>query len=81
MRKFDKLKKIEAEKLKIEQLSLQMDQDNNTVKQEHISAQTKLENNKILLLRLEIFKERQRIKKENPEICEDFLDEHFPYLE
>ena len=79
MKRHEELKSIESEKLKIEKERLQMDKDNNTFKQEHLSAQTKYENNKILLLRLEIFKERQRIKKENPELCEDYLDEIFPY--
>ena len=79
MKRHDELKSIEAEKLKIEKERLQMDLDNSTFKQEHISAQTKLENNKILLLRLEIFKERQRIRKENPEFTEEYLDEKFPY--
>ena len=79
MKKHDELKSIEAEKLKIEKERLQMDRDNNAIKQEHISAQTKLENTKIVLLKLEMFKERQRIKKENPELTEDYLDEYFPY--
>ena len=79
MRKHDELKKIEAQKLKIEEERLQMDRDNMAIKQQHISAQTKHENSKILLLKMEIFKERRRIKKENPELSEDYLDEYFPY--
>ena len=49
------------------------------IKQQHISAQTKHENSKILLLKMEMFKERQQIKKENPELSKDYLDEYFPY--
>ena len=58
-----------------------MDRDNMAIKQQHISAQTKHENSKILLLKLQILKERQRIKKENPELSEDYLDNNFPYPE
>ena len=79
IKKHDDLKNIEAAKLKIEQERLQMDRDNMSMKRQHISAQTKLENSKIVLLRLEMFKERQRIKRENPGLTEEYLDEHFPY--
>ena len=79
IRRHDEMKDIEAQKLKIEKERLQMDRDNNVIKQDHIFAQTKLENSKIVLLRMEMFKERQRIKKENPELTEDYLDKYFPY--
>ena len=78
-KKHDDLRTIEAEKLKLEKERLQMDRDSAAMKQVHITAQTRLENNKIVLLRLEIFKERQRIKKENKDVTKEYLDHNFPY--
>ena len=67
--------------LKHEQIKEQtkMEKHNMEMKEKHMKAQTSLENNKIVLLKLEIFKERQRIKKENKDVTEEYLDHHFPY--
>ena len=79
MERHNDLKNIESEKLKLEKERLNMERDNMRMKQNYITAQTNLEKNKIILLRMEMFKERQRIKKENPTITEDDLNELFPY--
>ena len=79
LRKHNELKSIEAEKLKIEQQRLKMDQENMTMKQSYITAQTNLEKNKIVLLRMEIYEARQRIQKNNPSVTEAYLDHLFPY--
>ena len=78
-KKHDDLKLIEAEKLLIEKERLQMEKDSLKEKQCYIRAQTNLENNKILLLKMDIYSKRQNIKRDNPEITEDDLNNLFPY--
>ena len=79
MERHNDLKNIESEKLKLEKERLNMERDNMRMKQSYITAQTNLEKNKIILLKMEMFKERQRIKKENSTITEEDLDNLFPY--
>ena len=49
------------------------------MKKDYVKPQTKHEHNKILLLRMEMYKERMRIRKENPEVTDKDLNELFPY--
>ena len=75
------LQLIESQKLTIEKERLQMEKDNLSMRKDHVLAQTSLEKNRIVLLKLEMFKTRQGIKKEYPEVTEEYLNTNFPYPE
>ena len=78
-KKHDDLKLIESEKLKIEKERLRMEKDSLEANQCYVRAQTNLENNKILLLKMDIYSKRQKIIRENPDITEEDLDKLFPF--
>ena len=75
----DTMKKIEEEKMSIERERLTMEKHTMKLKHEQMIVQNNLERSKLSLMRMEMFKERMAIKKANPEVSEDYLDEHFPY--
>ena len=75
------MKTIESAKLVIEKERLKMDRDNMNMKMQQIMAQTSVEKSRMVLLRLDIFKSREGIKKEYPEVTEEYLNTHFPYPE
>jgi hypothetical protein len=75
----DDLKNIELKKIMMEEKRLKIDSDEGSLKREQIMAQTLLEKNKALLVKMEIFKTRQAIKKADPSITDEFLDKEFPY--
>ena len=75
----DTMKKIEEEKMSIERERLSMEKHTMKLKHEQMIVQNNLERSKLSLMRMEMFKERMAIKKANPEVSEDYLDEHFPY--
>ena len=86
--KHQDLRSIESEKLIIEKERLQMEKDNMIMKRqqimaqkEQIQAQTNLEKSRIILLKMDMFKSRQAIKKDYPEVTEEYLNTHFPYPE
>ena len=79
--KHSDLKLIESQKLTIEKERLQMEKDNLSMRKDHVLAQTSLEKNRIVLLKLEMFKTRQGIKKEYPEVTEEYLNTNFSYPE
>ena len=68
------MKSIENEKLAIDKERLKMEKDSMLIRVEQITAQTNVEKNRNLLLRLEIFKERQTIKKEFPDVTDEYLN-------
>ena len=77
------LRSIEAEKLGLEKERLQLEKDNMIMKKEQlmaqreqIMAQTNLEKSRIVLLKMDMFKSRQAIKKDYPDVTD-----HFPYPE
>ena len=72
--KHDDMKNIESEKLKIDKERLKMEMDGMMIKHQQ-------EKSRLVLLRLEMFKERQAIKKEYPEVTDEFLETNFPYPE
>ena len=78
-RRHNDMKSIENEKLAIDKERLKMEKDSMLIRVEQITAQTNVEKNRNLLLRLEIFKERQTIKKEFPDVTDEYLNENFPY--
>ena len=75
------MKRLEEEKLKIERQRLEMEKDIMTLKHEQIKVQSTLERSKIALVRLEMFKAREEIKKNNTEVTDDYLNSLFPYPE
>jgi hypothetical protein len=75
----DDLKNIELKKIMMEEKQLKIDCDEGSSKREQIIAQTLVEKNKALLVKMEIFKTRQAIKKVDPSITDEFLDSEFPY--
>ena len=80
-KKHENMKIIEEQKIRIERECLNMEQDTMRLKHEHTQVQNNLERNKIALLWLEMFKERQVIKKNHPDVTDDYLNNHFPYPE
>ena len=75
------LKEIESQKLRIENERLEMDRATIVMRKEQMSVQTCLERSKVVLLKLEMFKTREGIKKEYPNVTEEYLNTHFPYPE
>ena len=82
------LKRIESEKIQIDKERLQLEKDNMMMQREQIIAQkeqliaqTSVEKSRIVIMRLEMFKSRQSIKKEYPHVTDEYLNTHFPYPE
>ena len=82
------LRTLESEKLTIEKERLQLEKDNMLMKREQImaqkeqiQAQTNLEKSHIVLLKMDMFKSRQAIKKDYPDVTDEYLNTHFPYPE
>ena len=73
------IKKIESEKLEIEKQRLEMEKNNMEMKERHITAQTNLENSRSMLIRMDMFKQRLVLKKEFPDVTDEYLDANFPY--
>ena len=48
---------------------------------EQLIAQTSVEKSRIVIMRMEMFKSRQSIKKEYPDVTDEYLNTHFPYPE
>ena len=73
------MKRIEEKKIRLEEQRLQMEESSTRIKNETLIIQKNLEKSKIVLLKLEMFKEREAIKKNNPDITDDYLNNLFPY--
>jgi fido (protein-threonine AMPylation protein) len=78
-KKYDDMKQFEMKKISIDEKRLTMEEEERDLKREHIKSQTTLEKNKALLVRMEIFKMRQALKKSDPSLTDEFLDTQFPY--
>lgn len=78
-KKYDDMKQFEMKKISIDEKRLTMEEEERNLKREHIKSQTTLEKNKALLVRMEIFKMRQALKKSDPSLTDEFLDTQFPY--
>lgn len=74
MKRHEDMKIIEQEKLDMERERLKMEKNT-------IMLKNNYERNRIVLLRLEMFKERQLIKSANPNVTDDYLNSHFPFPE
>ena len=75
------MKVLEQKKIDIELERLNMERDTIKLTHEKIKIQNNLERNKITLLRLEMFKERQTNKKLDPNVTDEYLNIHFPFPE
>ena len=73
------MKGIESAKLSIEKERLEMEKRTLMLKHDNMIIQKQAEQSKIVLLRLEIYQVRQKIKKDDPNVTEEYLDIKFPY--
>ena len=79
--KHNDMKELEERKIRIENERLLMERDTMKLRHEQMLVQNSLERSKLALLKLEIFKARQEIKKLNPDVTDDYLNNHFPFPE
>ena len=75
------MKHLEEKKLEIERERLEMEKDTIRLRHENLELQNNSERSKLVLLRLEMFKQRQEIKNNNSDITEEYLNNLFPYPE
>ena len=75
------MKILEEKKIRIAEQRLEMEESSTRIKNETLIIQRNLEKSKIVLLKLEMFKEREAVKKNNPNITDDYLNNLFPYPE
>jgi hypothetical protein len=76
--KHNDLKRIEDTKMRIDEKRFELEQSTFVMKKEQIKFQTDYEKNRVLLQRIELFKKREELKVQNPNITDEFLDKHFP---
>jgi hypothetical protein len=69
---------LDKRRIEIDEKRYELEIDNSELNRQRIKAQTQLDEQKRLLVKLEMFKLRTSLKKENPEISEEYLDKHFP---
>jgi hypothetical protein len=69
--------KLDAKRCEIDEKRYQLEMDNSALNRERIRAQTQLDDQKRMLVKLEMFKLRTELKKDNPDISEEYLDRHF----
>ena len=81
MKKHDDLTVLEKQKIDIELERLTMERNTMKLTHENMLIQNSLEKSKIVLLRLEMFKERQNIKLRDPTVTYEYLNIHFPFPE
>jgi hypothetical protein len=72
--------KLKQEQIKLEYKRLELDNELSKSKKEQIVMQTNLEKSKLLLNNAEIYKARLSIKKEDPDVTDEFLDTILPFL-
>jgi hypothetical protein len=78
-KKYEDMKTFEMKKITLDEKRFNREEEERDLKKEHIKVQTSLEKNKALLVKMEIFKMRQALKKADPSITDEFLNEQFPY--
>ena len=79
--KHQDMKVWEEKKIHIEVERLGMEKDTMKLKYDTMKTQNSLEKSRIVLLRLEMYKERELIKKNNPDVTDEYLDKMFPFPE
>jgi hypothetical protein len=82
------MKEIEKEKLMIDKERLSMEKETMIMKKdkiiaqkEQLNAQASVEKTRIVIMRMEMFKNRLTLKKEFPDVTDEYLAEQFPYPE
>jgi hypothetical protein len=79
IKKHSDITQMHKEKIGIEKERLLLEKDNLSIKKRHIMVQTTLERSKLVMVKLDIFKARKAIKKEDPTVTEEYLNLHFPF--
>jgi hypothetical protein len=72
------MKKIEGSKIRIDEKRLDMEHSTFELKREQLKFQTDYEKNCVLLQKMELFKKREELKSQNPNLTDEFLDRLFP---
>ncbi len=70
--------KLNEEKILIDKARLDMEKQQALLIQEKTRAETALNDQKMMLVKLQMFKEREEFKKSHPDISEDYLNRLFP---
>jgi hypothetical protein len=70
--------KLNEEKILIDKARLQMEKQQALLIQEKTRAETALNDQKMMLVKLQMFKEREEFKKSHPDISEEYLNTLFP---
>jgi hypothetical protein len=68
----------EDQKIRIEHERLRLEKAQSDLNERKIESETQLNNQRMMMVRLEIFKERQALKKSDPSLSDDYLDTLFP---
>jgi hypothetical protein len=76
--KHNDLKRIESNKIRLDEKRLEMEHSQFVLKKQQIQFQTDYEKNRVLLQKMEMFKRREELKKTNPNITDELLDKLFP---
>jgi hypothetical protein len=68
----------EDQKITIERERLRLEKAQSDLNERKIESETQLNNQRMMMVRLEIFKERQALKKSDPSLSDEYLDTLFP---
>jgi hypothetical protein len=70
---------ISKEKINIEKARLEIERKKEALIEKKIEGEIAFNDKKTMLLRLEMFKEREALKKANPDLTDEYLDARFPF--
>ncbi len=70
---------ISKEKINIEKARLEIERQKEALIGKKIEGEIAFNDEKTMLLRLEMFKEREALKKSNPNLTDKYLDTCFPF--
>jgi hypothetical protein len=73
-----RMEKIEEKKIKLEMERLMMDKTSTELKFESIRLHNMQEKKKLMLINMEVYEKRLKMKKEHPDLTDEFLSEMFP---
>jgi hypothetical protein len=72
---------IDKERLAMEKETIMMKKDKIVAQKEQLVAQAGVEKSRIVIMRMEMFKNRLTLKKEFPDVTDEYLATQFPYPE
>ena len=78
-KKHEDLTTLEEKKINIELERLNMERNTMKLTHQNMIIKNNLEKSRIVLLRLEMFKNRQSIKLADPSVDDDYLNKYFPF--